>query len=389
MNRYFVVAGILSSLLVCVDCNSSNDGVAYFESLKEEGTHQPLTLEQRLQTLTPVFDSFADALAKIASKYPEMAGYSRDKAINRSSEDAIDAISCGHSHNFTRPQRKWSSTLPSDFGENGFTISLSCKAMPSPHHPAYAMSPPVLRLDNLRFYVWFVIGTAPNPSPGLVDEANAILLSHLEKLREADRIAPNDPNKIYDILESLDRPAFIAAMPAEKKITLDEYKKIKNKYISSNEHWRPGFAFTYRTKEGDEWRAYYMTLVSFNSKNAWIAELTQFKSKGWDWIAVYNLDRCDEVDKDFAIAKIEEGRSKVVGGVGYGMSVADVIQLKGKHFKVHQHAEEGSANLVYDDVNINVRRWSPGDNTGRVVGVEATSNQTKEYMKDIPYEDEK
>jgi hypothetical protein len=261
--------------------------------------------------------------------------------------------------------------------------------MPLLHHPAYAMSPPALQLDNLRFYVWFVIGTAPNPSPGLVDEANAILLSHFEKLREADRIAPNDPNKIQVVLDILDRPGFRAAMPPEKKITLEEYRKIKNKYISNNERWRPGFAFTYSTKEDDEWRGYDMSLVSFNSKSAWIAELTQFKSKGWDWIALYNVDRCDEVDKDFDIAKIADERSKVIGGVWYGMRVADVIQLKGKHFKVHNHAEVGSANLVYDDVNISVRQWSSGDNTGCVVGVETTSNQIKEYMKDIPYEDEK
>jgi hypothetical protein len=170
-NKSFVVASILSGLLVCVGC---------------KGTPQPLTLEQRLQTLTPVFDSFADALAKIASKYPEMTGYCRDKAKNQSG----DAISCGHSHNFTRPHAK-RGIRPSDFGENGFTIGLSCKAMPPPHHPAYQMSPPALRLDNLQFYVWTEIETAPDPSPGLLDEANAILRSHLEKLTEADRIASN------------------------------------------------------------------------------------------------------------------------------------------------------------------------------------------------------
>jgi len=383
MNRHFVVAGILSSLLVCVHCNSSNGRVAFFESLKEEGSPHPLTLKQRLQTLTPVFDSFADALAKTASKYPEMAGYSRDKAINQSE----DAISCGHSHNFTRPHVK-RGILPSDFGENGFTISISCKAMPPPRRP-YAMSPPALRLDNLQFYVWTEIGTGSNPSPGLLDEANAIIQSHLDKLTEADRTASNDPNKIQVVLEILDRPAFRAAMPPEKKITFEEYRKIKNNYISNNERWRSGFAFTYRTKEDDGWRGYWLALVSFDSKNAWIAELTQFHTRGWDWIALYNLDRCDEVDKDFVIARIEEERSKVVGGVQYGMSVADVIQLKGRHFKVSNHAEEGSADIVYDDIKITVRQWWAGSNTGRVVGVEATSNQTNEYMKNIPYEDEK
>jgi hypothetical protein len=178
-------------------------------------------------------------------------------------------------------------------------------------------------------------------------------------------------------------------MPPEKKISLEEYRKIKNNYISNNERWRSGFAFTYRTKEDDGWRGYWLALVSFDSKNAWIAELTQFDSKGWDWIAQYHLDRCNEVDKDFVIAKIEEERSKVVGGVQYGMRVADVIQLKGRHFKVNNHTEAGSADIVYDDTKITVRQWWPGINTGRVVGVEAASNQTNEYMKNIPYEDEK
>jgi len=384
MNKHFVVAGILSSLLICVNCNSSNNGVAYFESPKEEGLPQPLTLEQRLQTLAPVFDSFANALANISSKYPEMAGYSRDKAINQSE----DAISCGYSHNFTRPQRMWSSTLPSDFGENGFTISLSCKAMPPPHHPAYQMSPPALQLDNLQFYVWTLIGTGSNPSPGLLDEANAIIQSHLDKLREADKIASNFPDKMQVVLEIPDRPAFRDAMPPGKKITLEEYRKLKNKYISDKENWRPGFGFTYRTKENGKWREYQMALVSFNSKTAWIAELTSIHIKaGWDWIALYNLSRCDEVDKDFAIAKIVEERSKVVGGVQYGMSVADVIQLKSKHYKVGTPADVGTSILVYDDVTIRVRQRAHGDN--RVVQVTPTSNQPQEYMKDIPYQDEK
>jgi hypothetical protein len=384
MKRYFVVAGILFSLLVCADCNSSNDGVAYLKPPMEEGLPQPLTMKQRLGTLTPVFDSFADALEKISSKYPEMAGYSRDKAINQSE----DTISCEYSHNFTRPQRMWSSTLPSDFGENGFIIRLSCKAMHPLHQPAYQMPPPALYLDNLQFYGWTLIGTGSNPSPGLLDEVNAIIRSHLDKLTEADRIACNYPNNMQVVLEALDRGAFRAAMPPEKKITLEEYRKLKNKYISRHESCYPDF-FIYRIKEGNEWRTYDLILVCFNNKNAWIAEMTQFHIKGEDWVALYSLDRCDEVDKDFAIAKIIEERSKVVGGVHYGMSVADVIQLKGKHYKIGTPppAEMMTSIIFYDDVTISVRERSPVE--ARVVRVEPTSNKTKEYMKDIPYQDEK
>lgn len=199
----------------------------------------------------------------------------------------------------------------------------------------------------------------------------------------------NDPDKIHVVLEILDRPAFRVAIPAEKKITLEEYRTIKDKYRSNNKRWRPGFALTYRVREDDRWRAYHLALVSFDSESAWIAELTQFKSKGWDWIAHYRLRRSSEVDKDFAIAQIIEDRSRVVAGAQYGMSVADVIQLKGKHFKIKHHAEEGSADLIYDAVKVSVRQWWPGNDGGRVVRVEPTTNQTKEYMKDIPYEDER
>ncbi len=93
--------------------------------------------------------------------------------------------------------------------------------------------------------------------------------------------------------------------------------------------------------------------------------------------------------KDFYIAKIVEEQSKVIGSVWYGMNVTDVIKLKGRHFKVQNQQEEGTAEIVYDDISIVVRQWWPGNNTGRVIGVRATSDQTKEYMKNIPYEDEK
>jgi len=202
-------------------------------------------------------------------------------------------------------------------------------------------------------------------------------------------ITKNDPNAIHTALEILDRPAFRDTMPPAKQISLEDYRIIKEKYQNNNENWQPGFALTYRTKEGDAWRGYWLALVSFDDSSVWIAELTQYKSKGWDWIDRYHLDRCSEVDKDFNIAQISKERSRVVGSVKYGMSVTEVIQLKGKHFKVNHHAESGSADLVYDDVKVSVRQWWPGNNTGRVVGVELTTNHTREYMKSIPYEDEK
>ena len=198
-----------------------------------------------------------------------------------------------------------------------------------------------------------------------------------------------DPNEIHVAMEILDRPAFREAMPAGQRITLREYEGIKDKYIRNNPAWRPGFALTYRVREEDQWRGYWLALVSFESARATIAELTQFQSRGWDWIAVYHVDRCSGLDGDFAIGQILADRARVVGGVQYGMRAAEVIQRKGQHFKVHNHAESGSATLVYDDVRVGVRQWHPGTDRGRVTRVEPTTDQIKAYMKDIPYEDEK
>jgi hypothetical protein len=180
------IAGIISSLLVCNGCDSSNNGDIHSKSLKEEQAPRSLTLEQRLEILSPVIDNFADALANIASKYPEMAGYNKEIAKTETG----DLISCRYSHNVNRRRTK-GRIPPTYFGENGFTISLVCKAMPLHGQPAYAMAPPTLQLDNLHFYVWTEIETAPNPSPGLLDDVNSIIQTHLDKLREVDRLLVN------------------------------------------------------------------------------------------------------------------------------------------------------------------------------------------------------
>jgi hypothetical protein len=39
-----------------------------------------LSLQERLHAVSPVFDSFAEALADIGSKYPEMTGYDKKKS---------------------------------------------------------------------------------------------------------------------------------------------------------------------------------------------------------------------------------------------------------------------------------------------------------------------
>jgi hypothetical protein len=54
------------------------------------------------------------------------------------------------------------------------------------------MSPPTLNLNHLQFYVWTEVRTAPNPSPGLLDEINMIIRTHLEKLKEIDKMTPDN-----------------------------------------------------------------------------------------------------------------------------------------------------------------------------------------------------
>jgi len=172
-------------------------------------------------------------------------------------------------------------------------------------------------------------------------------------------------------------------------MSFEEYTALKTEYARRHEHYKPGYAITYRRKEGDSWRGFRLTLESFDDDTIWIAELTQYKSKGWDWIARYRLERSSEVDKEFRIHQILDERSRVVGGVKYGMAVDDVLAKKGRHYKRNVHAEAGSEDLIYDDIKVSVRGWWPGREKGRVVRVEPTTERTKKFMKDIPYEDEK
>lgn len=193
----------------------------------------------------------------------------------------------------------------------------------------------------------------------------------------------------HTVLEILDRPAFRDAAPVATEISFEKYTILKAEYARKHEHYSPGGAITYRRKEGDHWRRYWLTLESFDDDSVWIAELTQYKSKGWDWIARYQLERSPEVDEEFGIHQILEERSRILGGVKYGMAVNEVLAKKGKHYKINGHAEAGSADLIYDDIEVSVRGWWPGSGRGRVVGLGPTTERTKEFMKDIPYEDEK
>ena len=192
----------------------------------------------------------------------------------------------------------------------------------------------------------------------------------------------------HTVLEILDRPAFRDAMPVAMEISFEKYTILKAEYVRKCEYYRPGGDITYFQQEGDSSRAYCLRLESFDSDSVWVAELTQFKSKGWDWVARYRLKRGPEVDREFQLAHILEERSRIVGGVKYGMSVDEVLDKKGMHYKQLNHAEAGSSRLIYDDIDVSVRGWWPGTGKGRVVGVGPTTERTKEFMKKFPYEDE-
>ena len=176
-----IAIAVIGCLLIGCNSNKPNHVGTAPPQQAAKGEPPALSLQQRLQAVSPVFDSLAEALAKIGSKYPEMAGYQKEKANGQ----AEDAIWCGYSHNFTRPSTKRGVAL-SDFREKGFAVSLSCRAMPPPDQ-AYAMSEPALALKSLRFYVWAEVLPGPDPSPGLVDEINAIMRVHLMKLEEIEK----------------------------------------------------------------------------------------------------------------------------------------------------------------------------------------------------------
>jgi hypothetical protein len=192
----------------------------------------------------------------------------------------------------------------------------------------------------------------------------------------------------HTVLEILERPVFRDAAPVATEISFEKYTILKAEYVRKCEHYRPGGNITYYQKEGDGSRAYCLRLESFDNDSVWVAELTQFKSKAGDWLARYRLKRSPEVDREFRIPQILEERSKVVGGVKYGMSVDEVLDKKGMHYKNLNHQEAGSSELVYDDIDVSVRGWRPGSGKGRVVGVRLTSERMKEFMKKFPYEDE-
>jgi len=165
--------------------------------------------------------------------------------------------------------------------------------------------------------------------------------------------------------------------PPARSISVKAYVALKAKYALPEER---------RKREGDGWRTYDLILESFDDTTATVAVVTQYRSKGWNWVHRYTLERGEEADKALGIPELLAARARVIGGVKYGMTLRQVFARKGLHCKINRHAAGGSATFIYDDVAVHVEGW---DNRagGRVVSVTPATDGVKEGARDLPYLD--
>ena len=162
----------------------------------------------------------------------------------------------------------------------------------------------------------------------------------------------SEQSKVMDY-QAVDGLGKMAKWPVAETMSLEEYLTLKEEYIQKR--GRAGdYALIYREKEEGEWRVFWLMLDSFDSSYAYIGEITQYKSKGWDWIKQYKIKRSPDVDRELRITEIINKRSQVIGGIKYGMSVKDVLRIKGKPQKVITHARGGTRTWIYDDAKVSV-----------------------------------
>lgn len=181
--------------------------------------------------------------------------------------------------------------------------------------------------------------------------------------------------------------------PTAQTIDLDTYRKLKSAYLAKGGQVSPPGHVTYRTVEDDDWRSHMLCLVSFDDRWATVGELTSYKSKqhGWEWVASYRIARNPAVDEEFGIPDIVAKRSRVIGGVTYGMTVAELLARKGMHFKAASHQMPGACSFFFEDVIVTVKGWRPGTQEGSVVRVKPVTEFTQQYkwLGELPYEDER
>jgi hypothetical protein len=148
--------------------------------------------------------------------------------------------------------------------------------------------------------------------------------------------------------------------PQARDINLEQYLALKAK-CSARRKPLP--------TSGRDRRSYDFVLDSFDKTAATVALMSQHRSKAWRWEERYRLLRSPEVDRTLGIPRLVRERSRTIGGVRYGMRVSEVLALKGHDYRAVVHQDAGSADLVYDDVVVSVRGWSPDNRDGRVVCV--------------------
>jgi hypothetical protein len=149
--------------------------------------------------------------------------------------------------------------------------------------------------------------------------------------------------------------------PVAVDLSLDEYLKLKEEYI--RKRGRAGdYALTYREKEEGDWRKFWLMLAGFDDSYAYVGEVTQYRSKGWDWVKRYKLERDSRVDAELGIKEIIRELSQVTGGIKYGMGVKDVLRIKGSPVRVIPHAAGGSEEWIYEDIKVFV--WDCDDKDG-------------------------
>jgi len=71
-----------------------------------------------------------------------------------------------------------------------------------------------------------------------------------------------------------------------------------------------------------------------------------------------------------------------------GMTLAQTVEAKGRHYRAFSGPRTGHIALIYDDVTIHI----DGDilpEYGRVNKIEATTPSIEEWVATTPYEDEK
>lgn len=115
----------------------------------------------------------------------------------------------------------------------------------------------------------------------------------------------------------------------------------------------------------------HLWLVAFDESSAdvgWVVR-TGRRNMGLQCNRVYRLARSHAVDDALHIPQAIEQRTRVIGGVYYGMTVRELFAKKGRPHNESACRIAGHALLYYADVRVDVRRYPYGGDGGRVVYV--------------------